>query len=88
MGAEVWLGVGLRPPVEDLCECGGLSTPCGQVLLQNKYEDDLAFGREVHDILGDESATFGPSGRRDLRIVGRSEADLGNMDRVMTVRVA
>ncbi len=78
----------LRPSVEDLCECGGLPASCRQVLLQHEYEHYIAFGGEVRDILSDDSPAFRPGDFRHLRVVGRAEADLGDVDRVVTVGVA
>src|ERR1700683_2191673 len=52
--AEVGLWVILCPAVEDLRQRSGLSTSGRQILLQHECEDDVALGREVRDVLGDD----------------------------------
>jgi hypothetical protein len=44
---EVGVGMLLCPPVENLGERGGLSTTCGQFLLQHEQQHEIAFGGEV-----------------------------------------
>jgi hypothetical protein len=78
----------LCPVVKGLCECGGLPASGGQVLLEHEHEYHVAFGREVRNVLGDDSPTLGPGGCRHLGIVGRAEADLGDVNRVVTVCLA
>ena len=87
MRTEIGVGMILCPAVENLSERGGLPTSGGQVLLQHEYEHDIAFGGEVRDILGNDRPAFRPGGCRHLRVVGRTEADLSDMDRVVTVGV-
>src|SRR5271166_238795 len=52
---EIRLRVILGPAVESLGEGGGLPAPRGQVLLQHEHEHHIAFGREVRNVLGDDS---------------------------------
>ena len=69
----------LCPPVENLGEGGSLATGRGQVLLEHEYEHDIAFGGEVHDVLGNSRPAFPPSGGRHVYIFGCSETDLGEL---------
>jgi hypothetical protein len=78
----------LRPSVEKLGERGGLTTARGQVLLEHEHENDVAFGGEVHDVLGNNHPAFSPGGRRYVRILGCSKADLGDMNGVVAIGVA
>ncbi len=78
----------LRPAVEDLCEGGGLPSTCGQVLLQHEHEHYVAFGGEVHDVLGNDGPAFPPGDRSHLCVVGCAKTGLGDVDRVMAVGVA
>ena len=58
--AEVGVGVPLRPAVENLGERGGLSSSGWQVLLQPEQKHDVAFGGEVHNVLGATASRPGP----------------------------
>src|SRR5262249_8640401 len=85
MRTEIGVGMILCPAVENLGERGGLPTSGGQVLLQHEHQYDIAFGGEVRDILSNDRSAFCPGVSRHLRCVGRTEADLSDMDRVVTV---
>src|SRR6185312_11866231 len=78
----------LCPVVKGLREGGGLRTCGGQVLLAPEHEYHVAFGREVRNILGDDSPALGPGGCRHLGIVSRAETDLCDVDCVVTVCLA
>ena len=75
----------LRPAVEDFCQDGSLRASRWQILLQDEHQDHVAFGGEIRDILGNDSPAFGPSGRRHLRVGGRPETGLRDMDGVVAV---
>ena len=79
MRAEVGVGMLVCPPVENLGKGGSLATARGQVLLEHEYEHDIAFGGEVHDVLGNSRPAFPPSGGRHVYIFGCSETDLGEL---------
>jgi hypothetical protein len=78
----------LRPSVENLGECGGLAAACGQIPFEHEYEHDIAFGGEVHDVLGNNRPALPPGGGRHVYIFGCSKADLGDMNSVVTVGVS
>ncbi len=77
MRAEVGVGVLLCPTVENLGERGGLATARGQVLLEHEYERDVAFGGEVHDVLGNDRPACPSGDRCHVRVFGGSKTDLG-----------
>src|SRR5215468_1414475 len=70
---EIRVGMLLRPAVENLGECGCLSTSCGQVLLEHEYEHEVAFGGEVHDVLGHNRPARPPGGRGYVCVFGCPE---------------
>lgn len=77
----------LCPAVENLGKRGSLPISGGQ-FLPHEHQHDIAFGGEVRDILSNDCSAFRPSGCGHLRIVGRTQADLSDMDRVAAVGVA
>ena len=78
----------LCPAVENLGERGSLPTSGGQALLQHEHQHDIAFGGKVRDILSNNRPAFRPGGYGHLRVAGRAETDLSDMDRVVAVGVA
>jgi len=85
---EVRVGMLLRPAVENLGECGCLSISCGQVLLEREYEHEVAFGGEVHDVLGHNRPALPPGGRGYVCVFGCPETNLGYVNRVMAIGLA
>jgi hypothetical protein len=79
----------LCPPVKALSECCGLSAPSGQIPPHNGDEHNVTFVGEVRDIFGDDGPSFCPSfcpsHGRDLRVLGRAEPDVCDMDSVVAV---
>src|ERR1039457_1208410 len=53
----------------------------------DEEEDGVALGGEVRDILGDDGPALRAGGCRDLRVRGAAQADLADVDRVVTVLV-
>ena len=80
--------VGLCPLVESPRERGGLPTACWQILLQHEDEHDVAFDGEFRDVFGDHDSSLRSSRLCYQGILGRSQPDLGNMDGIVTKRVA
>jgi hypothetical protein len=62
-----------------------LPAPCWQIPLQDEHQHYVPFASEVRDILGDDGSVFGSGACRNLRVVGRPEADLGDVNSVMAV---
>lgn len=81
MDTEIGVRVVLRPAVEDLGECCGLSAARGQVLLQDEHQRDVAVSGEVSDILGDKSPAVCPGDCRDLRVVCATEAYFDDVEK-------
>jgi hypothetical protein len=72
----------LCPAVENLGERGSLPTSGRQALLQHEHQHDIAFGGKVRDIRSNNRPAFRPGGRGHLRVVGRSETGLSDMEAV------
>src|SRR5262245_22952089 len=85
MVAQIGIGVGLRPPIEDLRKSRCLAATGGKIPLQNEYEYNVALAGEVDDVLGDDGSSLCSSDRRELGVPGRSKSDLGYVDGVVTV---
>ena len=72
------------PAVQDPGQRGSLPASRWQVL-QDEHHDQITLGREVRDVLSDDSPAFGPGGRRDLGIVSGPQARLGDVDGIAAV---
>lgn len=65
-----------------------MPTSGGQVFLRHEHQHDIAFGGEVRDILSNNGPAFRPGGCGHLSVVGRTKADLSEVDRVVAVCLA
>ena len=88
MRAEVGVRMLLRPAVENFGERCSLAATCRQVLLQHEHQHDIAFSGEVRDILSNNHPAFRPGGCGHLRVVGRTETGISDMDRIAAAGVA
>jgi hypothetical protein len=74
-----------RPAIQDCRQRWWLSAARGKVLLQYEEQNQVPFGCEVGDVLGDNGPSLGARSRCDLSIFGASEARIARVDRVMPV---
>jgi len=88
MVAEIGIRDVLRPAVENPGQSGSLPAARRQVPLQDEHQDDIALRGEVRHILGDDSPAIGPGRRGDLRVVSSPQADLGDVNSILTMRSA
>ena len=88
MRTEIGIRMIRCPAVENLGQRGSLPTSGGQAPFQHEHQHDIAFGGKVRDILSNNRPAFRPGGYGHLRVAGRAETDLSDMDRVVAVGVA
>jgi toxin HigB-1 len=74
--AKVGVGVVVGPLVQDRGQrC--LRAACGQILLGDEQQDQVALGGEVGHVLGHDGPAVGPGSRRNESVLGTLESRLG-----------